>query len=218
MKKRNLFLSLLFIGACAFVGLGYATITRELKIGGQLAGAKDDTNLNVSFVDGEFAVVITPNASTTIVATPTKTNDHTANVDVSGMSDIGDKVEAYFLVKNNSQPSTHLDATLATPNVIVNNGSQTATDHDDAANIFVGEHFEITAEYVESTGTGKADGTGEIDSTNITASLAAPVEDPATEGETVWVKVSVELIDVIIADTFPTHNITVSFTASTASA
>ena len=31
MKRRNLFLSLLLAGACAIVGVGYATITRELN-------------------------------------------------------------------------------------------------------------------------------------------------------------------------------------------
>ena len=38
MKRRNLFLGLLLAISCAIVGVGYATLTRELKIGGQLAG------------------------------------------------------------------------------------------------------------------------------------------------------------------------------------
>ena len=129
------------------------------------------------------------------------------------MTEIGDKAVAYFLVKNESQATTNLDATLSLPNVIVNNGSQTATDSDGKTNVFKGAHFQITAEYITDTGDDtKVDATANVKADG-TAELAAPVEDG--EGETVWVKVTVELINVIIADTFPTHNITISFTAST---
>ena len=216
MKRRNLFLSLMLACACTIVGLGYAAITRELKIGGQLAAAKNDNNLKVRFVVDSMASTVAPKApSTTIVATPTITNDHAANLDVSGMVDIGDKAYAYFLVKNDSQATDNLDATLAVPNVIVNNGSQTAEDSDSATNIFKGAHFQITAEFVETTGIdGKPAGTGTV-AGNGTASLNAPTADPVAPGQSIWVKVTVELIDVIIADTFPTHNITISFTAST---
>lgn len=215
MKRRNLFLSLLLAGACAIVGVGYSAITRELKIGGQLAGAKNDNSLKVEFQADPFSKV-SAKGSAVIVATPTITNDHAANLDVSGMVDIGDKAEAYFLIKNESQPTKNLDATLAIPNVIVNNGSITADDDNTAANVFEGKHFKITAEYVTSV-EGKPNATGTVDSG--TAKLAAAVDREGTEndvdGQTVWVKVSVELIDVIIVDTFPTHNITVSFSAST---
>ena len=219
MKRRNLFLSLLLVGACAIVGVGYAAIARELKIGGQLAGSKNDSNLKVQFTGDVFEKAEPVNTGTAIVVTPTKTNEHAANLDVSGMVDIGDKAIGYFLVENASQPTTNLDATLSVPNVIVNNGAQTAEDNDtENPDIFIGEHFKITAEYVTSTGeVGQIEGTGVIDGKKVT--LAAPVDNadptPDDEGQTIWVKVTVELIDVIIADTFPTHNITVSFTAST---
>lgn len=220
MKRRNLFLGLLLAISCAIVGVGYATLTRELKIGGQLAGQKDDTNLMVKFVESEFFSIVTPETDSAIVATPTRTNDHAANIDVSGMTEIGDKAEVYFLVQNASVATDNLDATLATPNVIVNNGSQTADDNDDDANVFKGEHFQITVEYVTTddnlVAKSKAAGTGTV--TGTTASLKAPITDPATEGQTIWVKTTIELIDVIIVDAFPTHNITVSFTASTAAA
>ena len=223
MKRRNLFLSLLLAGACAVVGVGYSAITRELKIGGQLQGAKNDNTLKVEYVEGEGALyyVTTPkNTGTNIVATPTRTNGHAANLDVSGMVDIGDKAEAYFLIQNLSQATDHLNATLSVPNVIVNNGSITATDKNAASNVFEGEHFQITAEYVTSTGnTNKATATGTINQDK-TATVAAPVDKDGTAddkvGQTMWVKVTVELIDVIIVDTFPTHNITISFSASTA--
>ncbi len=219
MKRRNLFLSLLLVGACAIVGVGYAAITRELKIGGQLAGQKNDNNLKVEFQADPFATTQPKTGSTVIVATPTITNDHAANLDVSGMTEIGDKAVAYFLVKNESQATTNLDATLSLPNVIVNNGSETATDNDGKTNVFKGAHFQITAEYITNTGDGtKPEATAEVKDDG-TAELAAPIDNadptPDVEGETVWVKVTVELINVIIADTFPTHNITISFTAST---
>lgn len=218
MKRRNLFLGLLLAISCAIVGVGYATLTRELKIGGQLAGQKDDTNLMVKFVETEFFSIVTPESDSAIVATPTRTNDHAANIDVSGMTEIGDMAEVYFLVQNASAATDHLDATLATPNVIVNNGSQTAHDYNDDANVFKGEHFQITVEYVTTDDNlvdkSKAAGTGTV--TGTTASLNAPIADPETAGQTIWVKTTIELIDVIIVDTFPTHNITISFTASTA--
>lgn len=215
MKRRNLFLSLLLAGACAVVGIGYSTITRALKIGGQLAAAKNDNSLKVEFQEEQAFSVTT---TTAIVATPKITNEHAANLDVSGMVDIGDKAEAYFLIKNESQPTKNLDATLTIPNIIVTNGSITAEDKNTAeTNVFKGKHFEITAEYVTSVD-GKLTATGKVNDDG-TASLAAAVDvdDPANDkdGETVWVKVSVELIDVIIVDTFPPHNITISFSAST---
>ena len=218
MKRRNLFLSLLLVGACAIVGVGYAAITRELKIGGQLAGAKNDNSLKVEFQQGKEFSVPTAVGSAVIVATPTITNDHAANLDVSGMVDIGDKAEAYFLIKNESQATANLDATLSLPNVIVNNGNTTANDSNTAdPSVFEGAHFKITAEYKKEvdgheTATGTVNGDG-------TAKVKAPVDLEGTEndeeGQTLWVKVTVVLIDVIIVDTFPTHNITISFSAST---
>ena len=217
MKRRNLFLSFLLVGACAIVGVGYAAITRELKIGGQLAGAKNDNSLKVEFQDGQAFSVPTAKDGAVIVATPTITNGHAANLDVSGMVDIGDKAEAYFLIKNESQATDNLDATLSLPNVIVNNGNETATDNNAASNVFEGAHFKITAEYQKEVD-GHETATGTING-NGTASVKAAIDAEGTandkEGETLWVKVTVELIDVIIADTFPTHNITVSFAAST---
>ena len=221
MKRRNLFLSLLLVGACTIVGVGYAAISRDLKIGGQLNAAKNDSNLKVRF-NGEIAskVEAVNPATTLIVGTPTITNDHAANFDVSGMVDIGDKATAYFLIENASQPTENLNATLSIPNVIVNNGTQTAEDYDDVnADIFIGDHFKITAEYVKSTELeGKRDGTGDFVEGTKKVLLEAPVDNadptPDVAGETIWVKVTVELIDVIIAD-FNTHNITVSFSAST---
>ena len=223
MKRRNLFLSLLLAGACAIVGVGYATITRELIIGGKLAGSKNDSNLKVHFTGEVDSKVEAKNTGTVISITPSKSSDLAANLDVSGMVDIGDKAIGYFLVENASQPTDTLNAILSKPNVLVNKGAQAAEDHDTAnSDIFIGDHFKITAKYVESApSTGKTAGTGIIDETANTVKLAAPVDNadptPDVAGQTVWVEVTVELIDVIIADTFPTHNITVSFTASTES-
>ena len=219
MKRRNLFLSLLLAGACAIVGVGYATITRELIIGGKLAGSKNDSNLKVHFtgeVDSKFEA---KNTGTVISINPSKSSDLAANLDVNGMVDIGDKAIGYFLVENASQPTDTLNAILSKPNVLVNNGAQ---DHDaENSDIFIGDHFKITAKYVKSAPTSITTGTGIIDETANTVKLAAPVDNadptPDVAGQTVWVEVTVELIDVIIADTFPTHNITVSFTASTES-
>ena len=217
MKRRNLFLSLLLAGACAIVGVGYAAIARELKIGGQLAGSKNDNSLKVEFQEGQAFSVPTAKGGAVIVATPTITNSHAANLDVSGMVDIGDKAEAYFLIKNESQPTDNLDATLSLPNVIVNNGNETATDSNGASNVFEGAHFKITAEYQNevdghetATGTVNSDG-----SAKVKAAIDAEGTANDKDGETLWVKVTVELIDVIIADKFPTHNITISFTSST---
>ena len=219
MKRRNLFLSLLLAGACAIVGVGYATITRELTIGGKLTGSKNDSNLKVYFTGDVDSKVVAKNTGTVISITPSKTSDLAANLDVSGMVDIGDTAIGYFLVENASQPTENLNAILSKPNVLVNNGAQ---DHDaENSDIFIGDHFKITAKYVESAPTSITTGTGIIDETANTVKLAAPVDNadptPDVAGQTVWVEVTVELIDVIIADTFPTHNITVSFTASTES-
>ena len=218
MKRRNLFLSLLLAGACAIVGVGYAAISRDLKIGGQLAAAKNDNNLKVEFQNGKEFSVPTAKGGAVIVATPTITNGYAANLNVSGMDDIGDKAEAYFLIKNNSQATNNLDATLSLPNVVViSDGAGAATDNNAASNVFEGAHFKITAEYQNTVG-GQETATGTVEDDG-TAVVKAAIDAEGTEkdkdGETLWVKVTVELIDVIIADTFPTHNITVSFTAST---
>ena len=71
MKRRNLFLSLLLVGACAIVGVGYAAISRDLKIGGQLQGAKNDNTLKVEFQEDQAFSVTTSKGTAVIVATPT---------------------------------------------------------------------------------------------------------------------------------------------------
>jgi hypothetical protein len=210
MKKRKMFLGLLLAGACALVGVGYAAVTANLKIGGSLDAEVNQNALKVSFVgDSMFANVTPINNTTNITATPSFTDTKTANIHVSGMKDIGDKATAFFLVQNQSQNTARLTAELSVPNIIVNNGSTTATDGNADPEIFSGAHFTIQAQYVTNTGVdGKAPGTGTIADKKATIKTG---EDG--NGETVWVKVEISLSNVVV-DTFPTHNITVSFTGT----
>lgn len=219
MKKRRLVISLFLIATVAFLGIGYSALTKELKVTGRLDAVKNNENLNVHYVAEKFTVVKNPADSATIVATPSLTSELVANIVVSGMTEIGEKVTVYYMIQNNSDATEALDATLSLPYVSVTANSASAIDDNAAKDVFEGDHFKIAASYVTTDGNETA--TGSV--SEGVASIKAPVADnelttdvnETADGQTIWLKVEVELIDVITVDSFPTHNIQIIFNAST---
>ena len=220
MKRRNLFLSLLLVGACTIVGVGYAAITKKLSVSGPLSGSINEANLKVNFQDTTHVVTKPMNKATQINATAKKASDAGANIEVSGMNDIGDKVYCYYLIKNESQATDNLDARLSTPKVTVGLGTgNSAEDSNNADNVFEGHHFVVSAKYVKDDGN-VTEATGTVEGGGTTAVVKAAIpevgEQEAVDGQTMWLLVEVSLNDIIIEE-FEKHSINISFSATTIS-
>ena len=219
MKRRNLFLSLLLVGACTIVGGGYAANVRDFSITGPLSGSINEHNLKVNFQDTTLVVPDPVNNTTVIKATATKASATSANIEVSGMNDIGDTVYCYYLIKNESQATDNLDAKLSTPKVFVTLENGNKADDADVKNdnIFVGHHFTISAKYITGD-TNVANATGTVENEGTTAVVKAAIpevgEQEAVDGQTMWLLVEVSLRDIIIDD-FEKHSINISFSATT---
>ena len=211
MKKRKLLLTLFLVLAVALIGLGYSALSKELKISGNIKGAKNNDNLVVHYVAGSFSSDVndTTADAVNVTVTPSITSDLIANIVVEGMNGIGDSATVYFLIQNDSDATDALNATLSNPVVTVTTSATGgAVDSNNATNIFEGEHFKVTVTYETTNGTTPA--TGTVDTSTNTASLAAD-----GTGKNVWIKVVVELVDAITADDFPQHNIQVLLDART---
>ena len=216
MKQRKFLLTLFLILAVSLIGLGYAALSKELKISGNVKGAKNNDNLVVHFVADAISTEIldTTEDAVNVTVTPTITSDLVANIVVDGMNGIGDKAVVYLLIQNDSDARTSLNATLRNPVVTVTTtgtGADTG-DTNNASNIFEGVHYKITVTY-ETENNQNVAATGDVLEGN-QASIAAKTTDDGI-GENIWVRVEIELIDAITLDLFPQHNIQVLFDAVT---
>ena len=232
MKKRRLVISLFLIAAVALLSIGYANLTKTLEVAGKLSGKEDNANLAVKF-DGVGNIVTT--GSIKYVANPTPDNlsdveaptysDTMASFSVSNYRFVGDSVIFYLKISNDSAMDDNLSASLAAPIVTVNlTGSTTNVVEEEGTagygvdNVFTGDHFIITATYVNTDGVVAAgENVGQIGSNGTTAVLDAKSTDEGA-GDYVWLKVEITLHSAIViegdATSLPIHDIKVKFTAT----
>ena len=230
MKKRRLVFSLFLMASIALLSIGYASLTKTLEIAGKLNGKEDNANLVVKF-DGVGN--ITTSGSLKYVDNPTPENktdvekptysDTMASFSVSNFKYVGDKVVFYLKITNDSANNKDLSAKLSIPVVTVNVSGETKNVEEDENsagynidNIFTGDHFKITATYVETDGVVVADtNVGTIDEDGTVVLDAKETKDG--KGEYIWLKVEIELHSAIVMGTdasFPIHDIKVKFTAT----
>mgnify|MGYP004505951883 FL=1 len=101
-KKTKTILAVVLIAAIVLIAVGYAAISNiNLKISGTASGEGSDSNFKVAFSGTPSG---TGNASGTI------TNDHSAEMTVSGLTTNGDSASVTFEITNNS---TDINADVA---------------------------------------------------------------------------------------------------------
>lgn len=215
MKRRRLFLGLLLALSFAVVGLGYARLTRELLIGGTLNGKADNENLKVRFNTEQIITKATPVTTSTALNVEASAQLHLANIEVSGLTEYQDKVEVYFLIVNESAKTPSLNAEVEITDVYLDIDGTRVEDDNAAVNELQGDHFNVIAEFVDSSTDANLEsavaGTGTI--TDGKAYLNAPTE--STAGGQVWLKVTIVLTSTITSSDFQSHTLNVKFSAHT---
>ena len=169
MKNRKIVLLAFLLVATMVVGIGYATITSSLTVGGTSVVSQDTGNFKVRFTS---IPVITStegfitNATATI---GTGENPITATFQSSNLKKEGDKAQATFTVEN---VSNGLDATLGD---IAYTLSVKDDDGNDVAN--PSQYFSVVAEFGKTTLT-----QGESTTLTITITLLkTPVDNITVE-------------------------------------
>lgn len=229
MKNRRTFLSLFVLASLAFVGVGYAALTRQLDATTNLKADANTNNLAVQFHPTIMGYDIKEGDESKIKVgvEPVLNNAQSAAVTIEGISGYGDTVEVYLLVVNNSEPSNNLHATLTAPTVTVTHGTtnETSTDGDTRPEVFKGNHFEIEAKYEYAEELTLTSSTGDKKFTyaemgsNVTVGeatvpyLETKTGEENSIGEGVWLKITYKLVNVV-TDTFDVHKVTVSFAAN----
>ena len=206
MKNRKLFISLFLLVSLLFLGVGYAALTNTLNIGGSISATKNDKNLKVEFTESVLhAQDALGNEDTTFLVESTYSGQ-SATVTIQNMSTLGQTAVIEFKVSNNSENLASLTATLDTADISVNLGLEgvaldAGKDSNAASNIFEGDHFDVSAEFFTKT---------EANIGSITDGVAT-----ITSGQHVYIRVTVELVEIVSSSTFPTHDIIISFVAET---
>ena len=195
MKNRRIFIGIFLFIALAFLGLGFAKLTNTLEIGGTLSATKNDENLKVEFVSNEKHA-LKDGAEDTSFTISASQNGQSATINVNQMSMVGQTAVVTFKVQNNSEALESLKAELDKTFTITMQAENGAVLNG-ANNVFQGDHFKVTVEYVEGTA----------------GTLVNDVPTLAS-GQHVFVKVTIVLVNAV-TDTLPVHTLTVSFKANT---
>ena len=221
MRKRRLVLSLFLFVAVALLSMGYAALSRDLNATGKLASSTDNNNLKVYFVPGtenyrKDIVDVERSADALLMVDESEyvVNNTSVQFTVKNLSSEGDTVTLYFLIENSSADET-LDAILTSPVVTMKvSGTSTTVDDKDGSkenNIFVGDHFRVTASYVNQY-PDEPVLSGTVDEGELGAQLDAKGE--ATNGDQVWLKVVIKVENTIQDADFKLHHVSVEFNAT----
>ncbi|MBE6547286.1 MAG: hypothetical protein E7667_00200 [Ruminococcaceae bacterium] len=129
MKKRRIAIIAFILAAVLTISVGYAALTRDLKVEGKAKSTPD--NLNVVFSASELVLAETTDGAeaSSAVGAP---GDFAISMTAANLVKIGDKVVAKYTIKNNNE----YDVTLAEPTI-------SETGHSD--------YFEVSTDW--GTGT-----------------------------------------------------------------
>ena len=129
MKKRRIAILAFVLIAVLTISVGYAALTRDLKIEGKAKSTPD--NINVIFSASELVLADTTDTAeaSSAVGAP---GDFAISLTASNLIKIGDKVVAKYTIKNNNE----YDVTLAVP---------TISETGDA------DYFEVSTDWGAST-------------------------------------------------------------------
>ena len=108
MKKRRIAIIAFVLVAALTLSVGYAYVSRDLKIEGKAKSTID--NLNVVFSKAELVVADTTDTCEASSSAGTA-GDYVISMTASGLKKIGQKVVAVYTIKNNNE----YDVTLKEP-------------------------------------------------------------------------------------------------------
>ena len=205
MKRRRLIISLFLIVAVVLLGIGYSAISYRLDIKGSVSSVESTADFHVEFVDAKLGSKT--DESITCVPTIDSATKIDATLNISGLSNHGQEVVAYFKVQNNSLAISSLNATLENLTIVITKNDVAVTDNDGSANKFKGQFIEVEAVFADTFETENA--TGKVAEGGLTATVNT--KNGETAAQYVWVKVTVRVIGSFTAET--THGITVHFDA-----
>ena len=210
MKRRRLIIGLFLVAAIALLSIGYSVISTRLDIRGTVSSVQSTKDFDVEFVGADLGAELPEGVSCAPSYDPATGVDATLNV--SGLSNNGQKVVAYFKVQNNSKAISSLNATLNDLTIVITkNDVPVETDTNSASNVFRGQYIEVTAEFASrSDESGKA-ATGVVADGGLSATVNTKVSDESV-GQYVWVKVTIEVIGSFTSET--THGIDIHFNAA----
>lgn len=213
MKNRKLILGVFLILAVLFLGIGYAALSNSLSMTGTINSTADDDNLVVQFDTGYAPYSEVSGNHISISAS--KKSDKEISISVGGFSTENDTAVIYFKIINNSNEIESYDALLSNFTVAMKHGAtlDTASPATGTAseNKFVGEHFTVEVEYVESYQDKEAG-----QAVNSSATITDGVPTLKAQGhEYVYVKVTVKVNPTGITENLEPHYFTVNFSAET---
>ena len=135
MKKRRIAIIAFVLVAALTLSVGYALLTRDLKIEGKAKSTPD--NLNVVFSASEIVLADTTDhcEASSSVGAP---GDFAISMTASNMTKIGDKVVAKYTIKNNNE----YDVTLKKPTISSTGDSayfKVSTDWGENATVTLGD-------------------------------------------------------------------------------
>ena len=201
--KTYIVICLFLIAAVALLGIGYSAISYRLDIKGSVSSVQSTEDFHVEFVNAELGSTLPEGVTCVPTIDATKID---ATLNISGLSNNGQEVVAYFKVQNNSKDIASLDATLKDLVIVVTKDDVAVdSDKNSAANIFEGNYIKVSAEFADRADAAEKEATGTVAADGLSAEIKT------ADSEYVWVKVTVKVIGSFTAET--THGITVHFNA-----
>lgn len=129
-RKSPLYIGMFVFLAVLMLGIGYAAISDNLNINGDILASPSDENFNVKF-DPTVEPTTTKSRETATV-TATVASDLVAKIDVKGLTTTHDTITATYTIKNES---AELGASLGVGNIVNSNS----------------DYFEVTANLADNT-------------------------------------------------------------------
>lgn len=209
MQRRRLVISLFLIAAIALLAVGYSAISTRLDIRGNVSSIQSTNDFDVEFIGAELGAELPTGVS--CVPTFDSATGIDATLNISGLSNNGQQVVAYFKVQNNSKAIDTLDATLNNLTIVITKNDVTVDSDTNAANnIFEGNYIKVEALFDDRAGESGKEATGVVTDGGLSATLDTKASDEAT-GQYVWVKIIVTVIGSFTSET--THGINIHFNA-----
>ncbi len=115
-KKRTVYIGMFVLLAVLMLGIGYAAISDNLNINGDILASPSDANFNVKF-DSTVEPTFTKTRDTSTVSA-TIASDLVAKIDVKGLTTTHDTITATYTIKN---ASAELGANIGVGNIINSN-------------------------------------------------------------------------------------------------
>ena len=215
MRNRRTFIGLFLLVSMLFLGVGYAALTNSFSVSGSVNAEENHENLKVQFTSSYSTAAKEDEAGTdSSLFTVKLLNEsslpgRTAEIEVNGISKIGQNAVIVLQLQNNSSNVESLTAKVDNKFDI-----KLGTDLEDpeySTNgdcIVTGEHFKVEVRYFDVPEGVSVTKDGDV----ITDVVLKP-------GEFVYVEVKITLIDAVQVaedeDGFPVHHFSVTFDANT---